>query len=218
MRNFLAKKAKGEIILFMDSDAVMKKNCVEEIVKVFKKTDADAVSALPITPPREKTNLLNYLLGIDYEGRIRKMQEGYVSVAATTLFAIKKNVLEEVGYFNERHVFGEDWYFTKTMTNRGYKIWHTNKAKLYHYTAETFWKYLKKQFRYAEYNVYHSLKFKVIKDEYPKFHLGFKNYKKKFHKLAFFSLFIIRGLVWILGAINGTIKFVILKKDFIYDN
>ena len=213
MRNFLSKKATGDILLFIDADALMLPNTVEEIVRIFEDKEVDAVSGLPIAPPREKTNFLNYLLGVEYEERIRSMGEGYVSVAASTCFAIKKSVFESVGGFVETYhkTVGEDWYLSMMLIQKGYKIWHTNKAKIYHFTAETLFKYLKKQFYYAWYRVYHTKKFGKVRDEYPIAKFNFKKYNIK-EKIVFPFFYLLRALVWIFGAIYGVWTFYITRR------
>lgn len=173
MRNRAAERAKGEILFFLDADAVMKKNCIEELVKCFKENKVDAVSCLPITPPLKQTDLLNYLLGLSYEEVIRNMKEGLVDVAATTGFGIKKDVFIKCGGFIEdfKGGIGEDWYLTAEMIKRGYKIWHSNKVQIYHYTAGSLRGYLKKQFYHAWYRIYHYKKFNKVTDSYTKLYM-----------------------------------------------
>jgi GT2 family glycosyltransferase len=171
MRNEASKKAKGEILFFMDADAVMKKNCIEEIVKCFKKYEADAVSCIPVAPPRKRSSILNYLLGLTYEDAIRNMREGFVDVAASTGFGIKKSVFLKSGGFieNFKAGIGEDWFLSADMVRKGYKIWHSNKVKIYHYTASSLKGYLKKQFFHAWYRIYHFKKFRRVRDSYTRF-------------------------------------------------
>jgi len=213
MRNELSKLSHGDIILFIDADAVMMPNVVEEIVKIFKEKDVDAVSGLPIAPPREKSNLLNHLLGVEYEERIRSMGEGYVSVAASTCFAIKRSVFFDIGGFVEtfKGGIGEDWYMSAVLTQRGYKIWHTNKAEIYHFTGETLFKYLRKQFYHAWYRVYHVKKFGKIKDEYSITRFNLKRYNF-LEKVIFPLFYLLRGSIWLIGAMYGIYTFYILKR------
>jgi len=149
---------------------------------------------------------------VEYEERIRSMGEGYVSVAATTCFAIKRSVFLDIGGFVEKFKggIGEDWYFSEELTQKGYKIWHTNKAQIYHYTGETLFKYLRKQFYHAWYRVYHTKKFGKIKDEYSITKFNFKKYNS-IEKIVFPFFYSLRAMVWILGAIYGVYYFYIIK-------
>lgn len=213
MRNFLSKKSTGDILFFIDADAIMEKDCIEQMIRIFSEKNVDAISGLPAVPPRNKSSFLNYLLGVEYEERIRAMGEREVSVAASTCFAVKKDVFEKTGGFTEmfRGGIGEDWHFSTVLTQRGYKIWHTNKAQIYHYTAETFFKYLRKQFYHAWYRVYHTKKFGKARDEYPLFGINYGRYNAK-EKLVFPFFYLLRAGVWVLGGICGVYSFYIRRK------
>lgn len=212
MRNLLAKKATGDILLFTDSDGKLHRDFVKNIVKIFEKYNPDAVSGLPVAPKRNKTDFLSYILGVEYEARVREMGEGFVSVGAGTCLAVKKNVFEDVGGFIETKTFGEDWAFSKEMENKGYKIWHTNKAQIIIYEWENLWKYLKKQLKYSYYRIYHAKKYKHITDEYPLVKTDFSRYNIK-EKLFFPIFWTIRAFSWFLGGAYGFIKFMILNKE-----
>jgi GT2 family glycosyltransferase len=213
MRNFLSKKSTGDILFFIDADAIMKGDCIEHMVKIFEEKDVDAISGLPAVPPREESSFLNHLLGVEYEERIRAMGENYVSVAASTCFAVKKDTFDRLGGFTEmfKGGIGEDWHFSTVMTKQGYRIWHTNKAQIYHYTAETFFKYLKKQFYHSWYRVYHTKKFGKARDEYPLLKLNLKKYDTK-EKIIFPFFYLLRLCVWILGGTYGIYTFYIRKQ------
>jgi GT2 family glycosyltransferase len=212
MRTFLAKKATGEILIFFDTDATMFPNFIEVIVNLFTTKDIDIISGLPCAPPRKETDFLNLLLGVDYESRILQIQEGYVSVAAGTCMCVKKDVFFDIGGFITTQTFGEDWYFSSEAIQKGYKIWHTNKARIYHYTGENLVKYLKKQYKYAHYRIFHAKKFKRMKDEYVL--LNFNLSKLRIYEKLFYLLLVVtRGFIWIAGAVFGVIKFHLLKQS-----
>lgn len=168
MRNLLAKKSKGDVLFFIDSDATMDRNCIKNMVEIFNRYDADVVASLPVTPRKSRTTLLNWLLSLDYEDRIRKMGEGIVNVFATTGVGIKRKVFLKTGGFVEVYKggIGEDWQLASKMHRKGYKIWHSNKVKIYHYPADTFFKYLRKQFYHAWYRPMHTMEFKEVTDSY----------------------------------------------------
>ncbi|MDP7470262.1 MAG: glycosyltransferase family 2 protein, partial [Dehalococcoidia bacterium] len=125
MRNAGAERATGDILLFLDSDAVLTPDAVQKMVAVFQATGADAVSGLPLTPRRAESDLLNYLLGLEYEERIRAMGEGWVDVSATTALGIKRPVFQEVGGFVTEFTrgIGEDWIFSHELTQKGFTMW-----------------------------------------------------------------------------------------------
>jgi len=156
IRNEAIKKATGDIIFFICSDAILvDEDEVSKLVKVFEETDADVIIGSSIAN-RKVAPLFTYLLNIEYEDRERNMGEGVVEAGATTYFAIKKSVLEDVGgfpldsaSFKKGNLYFEsgfaDWDFCGILKEKNYKIWHTNKVKVYHVYQTKFWSYFKKQ-------------------------------------------------------------------------
>lgn len=171
MRNEGAKLAHGDILFFMDSDATLMPDAIANLVDIFQQKKADAVSCLPLVPPRSQTDLLNYLLGLEYEVRIAGMGEGWVDVAATTGLGVTREAFDAVDGFVTAFArgTGEDWIFSQELVQKGYKIWHSNRVGLYHYTAETFRKYLNKQAWHAGYRVDHYRKYGRTTDSYTTF-------------------------------------------------
>lgn len=243
MRNFLARKAIGQILFFLDADAILQKDAISEMIKIFEKEKVDALSSLPVAPRRSKTDLLNWLLGLEYEDRIKKMGEGYVNVFATTGLGIKKSVFKKMGGFVETYKggIGEDWHLSTRMSRTGYLIWHSNKVKIFHYPAQTVWKYLKKQFYHAWYRPKHYKDFKQTTESYTNlgtiiqpflwiifpilpliFWLIFlwdigkvwKFSKKTQNSEVFWLLPLsaIRSLVWFFGVLKGTWDFILKPK------
>ncbi|MBI2857773.1 MAG: glycosyltransferase [Chloroflexi bacterium] len=214
MRNEGAKRASGDILFFMDSDATLFPDAIEKLVGLFAETGGDAISTLPIAPKRNETDLLNYLLGLEYEERIRAMGEGWVNVAATTGLGVRRAVFDKVGGFVTEFSrgVGEDWIFSCEMLQRGYKIWHTNKVKLHHYTAESFRKYLAKQAGHAGYRVIHYKRYKKMKDSYTTFlplnlllcnvplSLKLATRTRDPAVLALIPLSLVRNFVWVISA------------------
>lgn len=215
MRNAGAKIAKGDILFFLDADAVLLPDAIAALVEVFATTKADVVSALPLAPSRKKSNLLNYTLGLEYEERIRMMGEGWVNVAATTGLGITKEAFAAVGGFVTEFSrgIGEDWIFSQDLTRKGFKIWHSNRVGLYHFTAETFGKYLKKQAWHAGYRVVHYERYKKATDSYTTFlpsTIFLCNVPRTFRLLKRYKypavallvpLTLVRSVVWVSAAV-----------------
>ncbi len=171
MRNHLSKKAKGDILLFLDSDAeFFSNNELDKLVNLFsgfEKSDSTVVAITGLQVASKRNSLLNWLVGLDYEERIKSMGESLVDVGASTIIAIKAKIFREINGFIGFSV-GEDWNFSEKLSKKGYKIYHTNKIKIYHYTVSSFFGYLKKQFKYTWYRVYHFKKYKKMTDSYTK--------------------------------------------------
>lgn len=215
MRNAGAKMATGDLLFFLDADAVLMPDAIEKLVDVFSATKADAVSALPLVPARMKSSLLNYLLGLEYEERIRAMGEGWVNVAATTGLGVTREAFAAVGGFVTEFSrgIGEDWIFSEELTRRGFKIWHSNEVGLYHFTAETLNKYLKKQAWHAGYRVVHYGRYKRATDSYTTFlpatvflcnlplSVSLLRRRKDPASLLLVPLTLIRSAVWVGSAL-----------------
>jgi glycosyltransferase involved in cell wall biosynthesis len=172
MRNYLAKKAKGDILIFLDSDAEFVSDYeINKIIKLFNDLEKNKVSIAAITglqvAPKEKKSILSWLIGLDYEENIKSIGEGIVNFGASTIIAIKSKVFWDVNGFIDASI-GEDLNFSQRLNEKNYKIYHTNKVKIYHYTASSLLSYLRKQFFYAWYRVYRFKKFSYITDSYTK--------------------------------------------------
>jgi cellulose synthase/poly-beta-1,6-N-acetylglucosamine synthase-like glycosyltransferase len=221
-RNFGAKIATGGILLFLDSDCIVKKNSITELIKIFKKNITDSVSGKPLAP--RKGNLLGFVTGLEYEDRFDRMGEGYVDVAATTCFGILKEVFEDVGGFRDyskTEAVGEDWDFSTRLSQKKYKIYHTNKVEVFHEHAdESIKHWFKRRVQHSMYRMIHLKKYKKMTDKYSNWDMlisttfllslpiVFRMYKKtksrKLFVLPFYAL--LRDIAWIIGFITGLIE------------
>lgn len=103
VRHTGAKSAKSEVLIFADDDGLFNKNCIEEILKVYKlNSEIDAVAGkIEIlwdkTPP-EWIKPYEFMLGkLDYGDIITTGHDLYLNGG---LFSIRKNVFNELGGFN----------------------------------------------------------------------------------------------------------------------
>jgi GT2 family glycosyltransferase len=221
-RNLGASASKGEILFFLDSDCILKENSVKNLLEVFKKTGADAISGKPLGA--QKSNFLGYIVGLEYENRFERMGERYVDVAATTCLAVKKDVFNTINGFNEYSIgeaIGEDWDFSIRLTKAGFKIFHTNKVEVFHeHGSDTLKKYLMRQSQHATYRVHHFKKFKKITDSYSNsgffvssmLLLGIPASIRIFEKTKDIKVFIflplisfLRTIAWFYGMLLGMI-------------
>jgi glycosyltransferase involved in cell wall biosynthesis len=222
-RNLGASVAKGEILFFLDSDCVMKRNTVSNLIRTFNDTGADAISGKALGP--QKSNFLGYVVGLEYENRFERMGEGYVDVAATTCLAVKKGAFKKVKGFQEYSVgeaIGEDWDFSFRLYKAGFKLYHTNKVEVFHeHGNDTLKRYLMRQYQHAAYRVEHFRRFGKITDSYS--NTGFfvssmlffdlpaaiRLYDRTGEIKVFICLPLIsflRTVAWILGMFSGMIK------------
>lgn len=199
VRNHALKRAKGDIVFFICSDAILVgKNAISNLVKTFEKTGADVV--VGSAKASKKMRPFIYLLNLEYEKRTCDMGEKFTNIGATTYLAIKKDVLKKIGgipinspvvktnnpFFNSGFL---DWDLAILLKN--YKYFHTNKLKVYHHYQTDFWSYFKKQFWQGWYRIGFGKKF-------GKFSEGYANWRVMFQTPLWFLTFL-----WIILSVIG---------------
>ncbi len=154
-RNFGAKNAKGEIVVFTDSDCVPEENWLTEMVKPILNGKAVGVQGT--------YNTLNpqYLVarfeGYDIEKRHRKMEKSKkIDFIGTFAAAYKKDVFLKFGGFDESFetASGEDPELSYRMVKAGYTLLFNPRAVVKHPHSETLKVYLKRQLRHAYWRVF----------------------------------------------------------------
>ncbi len=121
-RNLGIKNSTGEIILFVDADQILDKNYVKEIVKPFKDDGVGGVSGMEyLWNEKSLIAKLSYL----------RKRLGYETSKLIPLGAVRKKIVEEVGFIDEKYGMYDDWGFAKKVSEK-YKIVRTKKAIFYH--------------------------------------------------------------------------------------
>lgn len=221
-RNLGAKIAKGNVFFFLDSDCVVKKNSIKNLVKVFKETGADGVTGKPLAP--RNANLLGIVTGWEYEDRFDQMGECYVDVAATTCFGVLKRPFKSIGGFvdySQNEAIGEDWDFSSRLRLKGYTIYHTNNVEVFHeHKSEKLGEWFKKRILHSKYRITHLKKYKRFTDQYSDWMMIISSsfflsipilirvYKKRkdLRALALPFYAFIRTVAWSIGTILGFIR------------
>lgn len=127
-RNFGAKKAKGKYLVFLDADHWADNNFIELIKKKIEKTNADLI--IPVSIPHTKKlfwrfyfGLVNFL--IPFMLWLKKPMGNGPTVA------IKREIFEKIGGFDESVYLYEDQYLFHLAQKHGVQIKYTNQAKVY---------------------------------------------------------------------------------------
>ncbi|QZA87975.1 glycosyltransferase [Salinarchaeum sp. IM2453] len=123
-RNVGIKRATGDIIAFLDDDAVADERWVEELVGTYKQEDVEAVGG-KMTPiwPKTRPDFLPeeffWLVGVTHRGF---PDEGPVRNTFGSNISFRSEVFEQIGGFNEelgrkgdKHVQGEETELAERM-------------------------------------------------------------------------------------------------------
>lgn len=148
-----AKIAKGEYLLFLNPDTVVKSNCIESMLEFAKnKKDAAIVGCKVLNPDGslqpssgrfptisniifDRMPIINKIIQTeqirlkDYYKKVQKPD--WVTGA---FFLAKREVFEKLGGFDERYfLYVEDVDFCYRVKKAGYKIYYNPNAEIIHY-------------------------------------------------------------------------------------
>lgn len=160
-RNVGIKNSRGEFVAFTDADCIVHKNWLDELLKVFKE-DIVSVGGIQLSPEDESEfgKNVNSFMGkvgfiTDYMKYIKyKDDENFkpmeIEHNPTCNVMYRKDVFKKVGDFLENLWPGEDVELDYRIRKKGYKIFFTPKAIVYHYRAGDFERYSKMMFNYGK--------------------------------------------------------------------
>jgi len=144
-RNLGVKKAKGNIVVFIDSDCIAPKNWLRNLLKPFSNKNVVAVAGTYKT--KNKESLIARFTGYEIEQRHERMRMfKYIDFVATYNCAYRKRIFIKLGGFNKKFTQAEDADLSFRIVKRGYKIRYQPSAYVYHYHPSTLTKYLKQKF------------------------------------------------------------------------
>jgi len=158
-RDIGAKKARGNILAFIDDDSFPDKNWLRQAVKIFQESEKiTGVCGPTITP--EKNNFRQKVSGYVWSSLFGSAGAGTYRYAVkprrevddfpTANLLIRKKDFWQVGGFNTHFWSGEDTklclYLTKQL---GKKIIYHPKVLVYHHRREVFGPHLEQISRYA---------------------------------------------------------------------
>lgn len=146
-RNRGAEKAKGEILLFTDSDCVPDKNWISEMAKPFSDKAVIGVSGTYRTLNNDK--LIARFEGYEIEKRHEKMaKQKYVDFIGSFSAGYRKNIFQKFGGFSSdfKRADAEDPELSFKISKAGYKMVFNPKAVVAHPHVSTLKKFWKQKF------------------------------------------------------------------------
>lgn len=138
-RSYAAQIAKGEIVVFLTQDVLpYDEFTIENIIKVFEDEKVGAAYGRQL--PYEETNLFGkHLREFNYgETSYKRDKKDISKYGIKTAFlsdsfaAYRKSALEEIGWFKNGLILGEDTYAAARMILSGYSLAYVSDAKVYH--------------------------------------------------------------------------------------
>jgi glycosyltransferase involved in cell wall biosynthesis len=138
-RDFGVKNAVGEFIAFTDSDCVVDRGWIRELLACFTDDMVAAVGGPNVTPEddcdfgKAVGDVFSFLskAGPRYGFEADEVMEIYHNPTCNVMY--RRKVLEEVGGFNHKLVTVDDEELDYRIRRRGYRILYTPKAVVHHY-------------------------------------------------------------------------------------
>jgi GT2 family glycosyltransferase len=168
-RNNGAANAKGDIILFTDSDCVPAINWIEEMIRPFN-DDAEIVGVKGIYKTDQK-ELIARFVQAEYEDKYDVLKrDQYIDFVDTYSAGFKRKVFIEFGGYDTSFpvACAEDVELSFRMFSRGYKMVFNPNAVVSHRHPATLTGYLKKKYKFAFWRILAVRKNpnKIIKDSH----------------------------------------------------
>lgn len=160
-RSQAAKLAKGDIILFLTQDALpTDRYTIERLVDAFEDPKVGAAYGRQI--PYDETTLFGKhlrLFNYPEESYIRSIDDAAIYGIKTPFLsdsfaAYRRDILEQIGWFREHLILGEDSYAGAKILMEGYRLAYVADAVVFHSHSYT---PLQEFQRYFDIGVFHTM-------------------------------------------------------------
>lgn len=149
-KNVGLKKARGNIIVFIDSDCIAEKNWLSTIKKLYTQGYKLVGGSIGNMNPGNIVSKAEYfleLIQLSPGSRAR-----YVSLISTANCFFAREIFDKHGNFPTIRK-GVDMLFSYNLIEKKEKILFSPEMKIYHACTTNFLKYLKKQILHGEYSI-----------------------------------------------------------------
>jgi len=216
-RNLGAEEARGELVLFTDSDCEPQGDWIACMVEPF--TDPEIVGTKGFYKTRQKEIIARFAQ-IEYDVKCDMLKKNrYIDFVDTYSAAYRRDVFLEVGGFDAIYTTasGEDSELSYKLSLIGYKMVPVPNAFVFHQHPNTLFKYLKKKYRNAYWRIVTWSKYpqKIAKDSHTPNSYKFQVLISPLILLALIGS-IILGKVLLVIAIFLTVIFMGISLPFAY--
>ena len=153
--------ATGDFIVTVDSDTIIRKNAIVELIKPFNDQKIGATTGNVRAFNREK-NLLTKMIDTRYQNaftfeRYGLSSYGIVTCCSGVISAYRKDVIDEIKdiYISQKFLgknctYGDDRHLTNLFIKKGYKIVYVNDAIAYTEVPTRYKQYIIQQLRWKK--------------------------------------------------------------------
>lgn len=152
-RNLGAKKAKGNILLFTDSDCIPDKNWVSEMAKPFQRKEIVGVQGRYMT---KQKGLIARFVQFEIEDRYDRMKKReHIDFIGSYSAGYRKKTFLEFKGFDESFpaASGEDPELSFKISKSNKKMVFNDRAIISHNHVDSLWTYLKQKFWRAHWRI-----------------------------------------------------------------
>ncbi|MCW4030841.1 MAG: glycosyltransferase [Candidatus Bathyarchaeota archaeon] len=155
-RNIGIKRSNGEIIAFTDSDCIVPPNWITKIVENFKDTKVSCVGGSAKALENDfiseyaDNSIVRLMPFFTKREELEKVKPFFRHPAGCNM-AFRRNIVEEVGYFDEEIKYGFDEVeFADRVCKAGYKMVLDPSVLVWHKHRATLGDFLKQNFQYGK--------------------------------------------------------------------
>ena len=148
-RNTGIRNSSGEILVFLDSNVTVSEKAIELIVDEIHNSNCDYMG-LDVSveiPPSERGIIAEYNKARAFPIEFYLKHHNF---APTCGLAVKRSVIEEVGYFDQRMTSSGDSKFGKRVAEAGYTQCFSSRVEFVHPARTTFSEIISKGIRLGE--------------------------------------------------------------------
>jgi cellulose synthase/poly-beta-1,6-N-acetylglucosamine synthase-like glycosyltransferase len=145
--NYVLKNVENELIGLIDSDAKVEKGWLKKLVKHLNSPEVAGASGTVETWDKEK--LVPRTVGYELNFRYKRLPSKVERIATMNLL-LKRNVLQEIGGFDENLPTQYDTDLGARLAKAGHRIAFDPQVVCYHFHRSTLGAFFKQQLKYGE--------------------------------------------------------------------